>query len=494
MTTLLFKTFVGIEFKEDSIIIACLKNDFPGLNLLSSSVFPLRDDDETIADIGRFITRYVRESSNVFVSIPRKWAVIKFMEVPSPKGKGKNALINMVRFEIERHIPYQIEDVSYDFQLMKEDKAACLVLCVAVHKEKIDYVKRFLEKLTLQPQIITISPFAILNSIEFSEAAVGGWKELSGITKKPDIWERKNATVISLFIDRDNAHFALLRDGSCVYINSFVLNLNKPPEAVVDDISSELATLPPQFPMEKINKMVLSGTIASLSELSAGLAAKLGIKVQTVNPVSKFSKGEEKTGLQALAASVGACYSGLGRGHLKINLLPHKADIMNRKTGTLITRISIPLIFLLIAGIFIGELLNDKRLLMKIEQTLKENEPMVRTVEKLTSNLSDFEQQRDFFLTVKEDDILLDALTELTNIMPAEAWLTDFNYKEIHDKKDETSKGELIIGGYALSSSALISILENSPYFEKVEFVGPVTKRLDKEGFKIKAVIVKPAR
>jgi hypothetical protein len=44
-----------------------------------------------------------------------------------------------------------------------------------------------------------------------------------------------------------------------------------------------------------------------------------------------------------------------------------------------------------------------------------------------------------------------------------------------------------------LSSSALISILENSPYFEKVEFVGPVTKRLDKEGFKIKAVIVKPA-
>lgn len=488
MTTLLFKTLLGIEFKDNTIIITCLKNDFSGLNLLSSSTFPLRDDDETIADIGRFIARYIRDSSNVFVSIPWKWAVIKFMEIPLPKGKGKSALLNMMRFEIERHIPYQIEDVSYDFQLIKEDKATCLVLCVAVHKEKIDYVKRFLERLALKPQVITISPFAILNSIEFSETTVGGWKELSGITKKPDIWGRKDEAVISLFIDRDNAHFALIRDGSCIYINSFVLNLNRPMEAIVDDISSKLAALPLQIPMEKINKIILSGTIASLAEISTQLVTKFGIKVQTVNPVSKFSKGEEKAELQTLASPVGACYSGLGRGHLKINLLPHEAPIM-RKAVPLITKISIPIIFLLIIGIFTGEVVNDKRLLMKIEETIKENEPMVRDVEKLTSNLNEFVGQRNFFLTLKDNDILLDALSELSNIIPPDAWLTEFNYKQI-----QGGKGELLINGYALSSSTLISILENSPYFEKVEFIGPVTRRMDKEVFKIKAIIVKPIR
>lgn len=495
MTTLLdrlFKTFVGIEFKDNTIIIACLKNDFSGLKLLSSSTFPLRDDDKTITDIEGFITRHVRDRSNVFVSVPRKWAVIKFMEVPSPKGRGKDALINMMRFEIERHIPYQIEDVFYDFQIVRDGKASCLVLSVAIHKGKIDYVRRFLEKISLQPKIITISPLAILNSIEYSEAQVGGWREFLWITKRPDIWERKKGTVISLFIDRDNAHFALLRDGSCVHINSFILDLNKPLETIVEDISSELTALPSQFPLEKINKMVLSGTIASLSDLSTALATKLGIKMQIVDPISRFSKGEEKTDLQPLVPSVGACYSVLGKGHLKINLLPHKADVV-RKTGTLVTKISVPLILLLIIGIFAGELINDKRLLMKIEEKIKENETEVKAIEGLSANLNSLKQQRDFFITVRENDMLLDALAELTNIIPTEAWLTDFNYKEIQDKKDETSKGELLISGYALSSSALISILENSPYFEKVEFVGPVTKRLDKEGFKIKAIIVKPA-
>jgi hypothetical protein len=35
-------------------------------------------------------------------------------------------------------------------------------------------------------------------------------------------------------------------------------------------------------------------------------------------------------------------------------------------------------------------------------------------------------------------------------------------------------------------------ILEDSPFFEKVEFVGPIKKTRDKEQFKLSAKIVRP--
>ncbi len=46
------------------------------------------------------------------------------------------------------------------------------------------------------------------------------------------------------------------------------------------------------------------------------------------------------------------------------------------------------------------------------------------------------------------------------------------------------------MSGFAASSSILIPLLEDSAYFEKVEFVGPIKKKGVKEQFKIKAVIL----
>ncbi|HDH51629.1 MAG TPA: hypothetical protein ENH31_06280, partial [Nitrospirae bacterium] len=169
------RTLIGLEFRDDSVVVTCLKNDMSGLKLLSSSVFPLREDDETTAEMKEMISRCVRDKANVFVSIPDKWALIKFIEVPP--AKGKDALSQMMQFEIQRHIPYETADVFYDFQVVGKTGSVYSVLLVAVHKERIDFLKDFLEKVSLQPGLITLSPFAVLNAVEFSGRSVGGIKE-----------------------------------------------------------------------------------------------------------------------------------------------------------------------------------------------------------------------------------------------------------------------------------------------------------------------------
>ena len=86
----------------------------------------------------------------------------------------------------------------------------------------------------------------------------------------------------------------------------------------------------------------------------------------------------------------------------------------------------------------------------------------------------------------------LEVLAELTAVLPSDSWVTNLHYKGF-DIKGKKSGGELTISGFAASSSILIPLLEDSAYFEQVEFVGPIKKKDLKEQFKIKAVVLMPS-
>jgi general secretion pathway protein L len=79
----------------------------------------------------------------------------------------------------------------------------------------------------------------------------------------------------------------------------------------------------------------------------------------------------------------------------------------------------------------------------------------------------------------------IDVLEELTKIFPDTVWIWNFKY----------NGKEVELSGFADSASDLISLLDRSPLFEKVEFMAPVTKERqmrpdgenkEKERFKIK--------
>jgi Tfp pilus assembly PilM family ATPase len=497
MITLLDKinsTFLGVEFKDKIITFACLRNEYTGMHLISSSQFPLSDDEETITNIKNFIAQNAGDTSNVFVSIPYDWSIVKFTEMPLPKGRGKDVLMNMMKFEIERHIPFQIDDVYYDFQVMERKAGVLKIAFVIVHRDKINYVKGFLEKFLLAPAIITLSPYASLNSIEFSGISVGGWQEFLGISKKPRTFGSKNEFSLALLLNKNEAFFALYGDGSCIHLKHVALNSENILDSLVKNISEDVSAIHIDGDRKKIKKVILSGDIQSMPDLPGELERELGVNVQTINPVEQFLPENINIENFRLASLIGVCYMGLGLGSLKINLLPHKTDFSTTKTAPMVAKIVIILIFFLIIGIFSGDLINANKRLGNIEEAFKKNEPKIKVIEKLTSDLNSLGEKRDFLVSTKKNNVILDVLLELTNLIPSDAWLTNFDFKKARDEERKRLLGELTISGQALSSSALISILEDSLYFEKVEFVGPITKRGDKEGFKIKASVVRQVK
>ncbi len=493
MTILLdkiFGTYIGIEFKEDAIVIAYLKNSFSGISLLSSAIFPLRYEERVSDEVREYISRHGINVNKVFVSVPDRWAITKFIDIPSMKGKGKNALANLMKFEIERHIPFEIDDVAYDFLVMDKKDMKESVVFVAVQEDKIALIKDYLGELSIQPHAITLSSFAVLNSIELSKVSVGGWQDIIGIVRRSDVLGKRNETNVSVYIDKTHASVAIIRDTLCIKMRSFAFDVSQPLEPFLIEISRYLAEVQHTLSLEYFNKLLLSGDLSSAEALSDEVDKKIKADAMTVNQVENISGRLQGVDINGLSSSIGACFAGLGIGTYNINLLPHKTDYEIRRIAPMTTKLFLVLILILLVGIFSTEAVKQKRFLKSLDETFKNNEPEARALEQLLSDIGSLEKQKDLLHTLKDNEISLEILAELSAIMPGDSWVTNLNYEGI-DINDKKGSGELIINGYAASSSTLIPLLEDSPFFEKVEFVGPIKKTRDKEQFKLSAKIVR---
>jgi Tfp pilus assembly protein PilN len=127
-----------------------------------------------------------------------------------------------------------------------------------------------------------------------------------------------------------------------------------------------------------------------------------------------------------------------------------------------------------------------------MEIAFAENEPKVQALEKKIVAIGRLEKRVKLLQEIKDNEFSLEILAELTGVIPDDSWISNLNFKGIKLKDKKKPGGELIINGFAASSSSLISLLEDSPFFEKVEFVGPIKKTKEKEQFKLSAKIVRP--
>lgn len=484
MTTLLDRTFLGIEFGDDSVVLALLKNSVSGLTLLSSEKFPLNEGVDTVNEVRDFINRQGVDISNVFVSIPDRWAITKFTDIPSIKGRNKSAISNLMKFEIERHIPFPIDNAAYDFLILKRQANSFSVVLVAVQNEKVDIVKDFLEKLDLRPHTITISSFAVLNSIELSGVPVGGLQEIIGITRRSNIFGNKDEIGVSLFINGMIVTLSIIRDGVCIYLRTFDLS--------ADRVVQKLSEAGEKLSIERFDKLLVAGDMSSLKDITGELKEKLAAENVAVNEISEFRgdvHGEEMNGL---VASIGACFSGLGLGTHKLNILPHKREYEMMKVAPLATKIFLFLLVAMLIGMFAVSAVKQKNYLEGLEAALMENKPAVKALEQITADINLLKKQSGVLYNVKRNEIALEVLTELAAVLPTDSWVTNLHYKGF-DIKGKKAGGELIISGLSSSSSILIPLLEDSVYLEKVEFVGPIKKKGLKEQFKIKAVVLMPS-
>jgi type IV pilus assembly protein PilM len=167
---------VAIDIGSHSIKMAQMARTGKKYELLNFSVMPLKEDsivdgvirepDEVVETLTKLIKLEKVDTRYAVASIAGEAVIIKKIRVPRMTAAE---LKENIASEAEQYIPFDIEDVSIDFQLLddseeSEDKDTMEILLVAVQKDLVDSLTDILYDAGLKPAIIDLDVFAMVNA------------------------------------------------------------------------------------------------------------------------------------------------------------------------------------------------------------------------------------------------------------------------------------------------------------------------------------------
>ncbi len=267
-------------------------------------------DSETVSQAIRelFNAQKVREK-NVAVSIGGYSVIVKKIQVQSMTDAE---LQETIQFEAEQYIPFDINDVNLDFQILGESPVFANkldVILVAAKKELVDEYLNLIELSGLRPCVVDIDAFALQNIYE------ANYDSLEEVVALIDIGAGKT----SLNIVKDGASL-FMRDVSlgCNQINhkisdkvacsledaeaiKITLQSDKiTSQEIADIVSSVIGDwcleirraidfFYSTYPDDQISKVLISGGGANITEFRHTLASETASEVEIINPFGKFS-------------------------------------------------------------------------------------------------------------------------------------------------------------------------------------------------------------
>ena len=177
------KTVVGLDIGSSAIKVVELKRSRTGLELVHLGMEPLPTDvvvDSMIMDsptVCAAITKLFSESSvksrDVATSVSGHSVIVKRLAIPSMSDQE---LAERIQVEAAQNIPFDVNDVNIDYQILSEDAGSGQmdVLLVAVKKDKILNYTNVLSMAGKNPYVVDIDVFAVQNCYEFNYQPVPG--------------------------------------------------------------------------------------------------------------------------------------------------------------------------------------------------------------------------------------------------------------------------------------------------------------------------------
>jgi len=171
------KTIVGLDIGSSSIKAVELRKAHGEIEVAHIGVEPLASDivvDSMIVDSGSVstaITKIFTENSikakAVATSVSGHSVIVKKIPMST---MDDSELASTIQTEAAQHIPFDIIDVSVDYQILSEDDGSPQmdVLLVAVKKDKILNYTNMLSLAGKTPAIVDIDAFALQNCYEYN--------------------------------------------------------------------------------------------------------------------------------------------------------------------------------------------------------------------------------------------------------------------------------------------------------------------------------------
>jgi type IV pilus assembly protein PilM len=229
--------------------------------------------------------------------------IIKRVSLPE---MSEEELSESIKFEAEQYIPFDIEDVNLDFQILgpKEEAGQMDVMLVAVKKDIINEYLSVVKEVGLNPLIVDVNSCALENIYEVSYEIepdkniaivnIGASTINMNILKGGiSVFTRDSAVGSNLHTEALQREFNLtyetaerLKKGEAVENVSpqdalSVMDLAS--EEIIGEVNRSL-----EYFHEDINEVILSGGCALVKDFPKLLAEKIGIEVKVMEPLKNI--------------------------------------------------------------------------------------------------------------------------------------------------------------------------------------------------------------
>jgi type IV pilus assembly protein PilM len=167
------KSVAGLDIGSSSIKMVELDGKLNSLNLVSLGFENLPAD--TIIDgqimelnvvsdcIQSVCNNHQVTATNVVTGVSGHSVILKNIVLPP---MSKEELEESIDWHAEEHIPYDLADVSLDYQVTAETPESTNVLIAACKKERIDNIKQAIQLAGKSPVVIDVDTFALQNCYE----------------------------------------------------------------------------------------------------------------------------------------------------------------------------------------------------------------------------------------------------------------------------------------------------------------------------------------
>lgn len=272
-------------------------------------------DPQMVADsISQLYKLFNIKERNVAISIGGYSVIVKKINVQTMDEEELQGTINL---EAEQYIPFDINDVNLDFQILgpnERNPNQMSVLLVAAKKGMIDDYLNVLEIVGLNPCVIDVDAFALQNIYEVNYEITDEFVALIDIgAAKTSLNILKGTSSVfmrdvSLGCNQINHKIISQVDCALEEAEEIKLNdsqdkissedLNEVVSSVVADWTTEIRRALDFFystyPDDQIKRIILSGGGSNIEEFRKLLAAQTSSDVKIINPFEKIKVEEDK--------------------------------------------------------------------------------------------------------------------------------------------------------------------------------------------------------
>jgi Tfp pilus assembly protein PilN len=394
---------------------------------------------------------HARWAGRVRLGLDRSLVTVKLLELPRTASAE---LVQMVSFELERHLPFPADDAVSAFRPLSRGEGAARVLVAACERRVIEGPLSLLDAAGRKPMAISVA-----------------CHDLSTLVPRAALMKR----VVWVHAWRGHLDVLLIADGDVCLSRRVVASDSS-------ELAVEIRRSLPLVGWPDGATLWMSGEGSEAWRMAPGLA-ELGpvsdppFARDTARLVATLPSDEQGTTLLALAVALGSRSPAL-------NLLAHDRRPWSLTRGQLVTVGMVVVTGLLGIGLLWAGVVEQQRYLARLSAEIQRLDPEVKAVERMAAEAAGRSKLVGTLRSARTESVrALPVLQDLAQILPTDAWLQSVSM----------DRQGVELTGQANAAGQLIPLLENSPWLERVEFTSPVTRGQDKEQFRIKAAWERPA-